>query len=238
MRKWMLAAALPLALASASAFGGTPLPDGPHIVVQGEGEVSVAPDTAVVTMLAQHRASTPGEAKQVVDRAVEALLKAVPGFDVAADDLSASDLSLYEEVEYDNEGRPQFRVHVARREVKARLGDLDRVGTYMDAALAAGFTSIADVTFKSSREASLRDDARARAVADAREKAGALATAFGGDLGAVYSINSVDSAQAHGYGNTALDRIHVTGSRSSSGRFLQPTIDFTERVSAVFEISR
>lgn len=44
--------------------------------------------------------------------------------------------------------------------------------------------------------------------------------------------------QSHGYGNTTLDRIMVTGSRIQSGRYLQPQIDFTERVSAVFEISR
>ncbi|MGY1530206.1 SIMPL domain-containing protein [Luteimonas sp. A649] len=84
----------------------------------------------------------------------------------------------------------------------------------------------------------LREDARAQAVADAREKAGGLATAFGGRLGPVYSINSLNSMQSDGYGNTTLDRIQVTGSRMDSGRYLQPTIEFTERVSAVFEISR
>ena len=83
MRQWMFAAALPLALASATVIAGTPLPDAPHVVVQGEGEVSVAPDAAVVTMVVRHRAATPGEAKRVVDRAVNALLKAAPGFDVA-----------------------------------------------------------------------------------------------------------------------------------------------------------
>ena len=60
MRKRMFATALPLALASAAALAGTPLPDGPHVVVQGEGKVSVVPDAAVVTMVARHRATTPG----------------------------------------------------------------------------------------------------------------------------------------------------------------------------------
>jgi len=77
-----------------------------------------------------------------------------------------------------------------------------------------------------------------QALRDAREKAGGLAVALGGRLGPVYSINSLNSMQAHGYGNTTLDRIVVTGSWMDSGRYLQPKIDFTERVSAVFEISR
>ena len=236
MRPWLIATLLPLL--SATAFAGTPLPDAPHVVVQGEGLVSVAPDSATVSMVARHRSADAGTAKRVVDRAVEALLKVAPDFDVAPDDITASDLALREEVDYDDNDRRLPPAHVASREVKVRLDDLDRLGAWLDAALAAGFSGVSDVTFKSSKEASLREDARARAVADAREKAAGLAVAFGGRLGPVYSINSLNSRQSDGYGNTTLDRIEVTGSRMDSGRYLQPTIDFTERVSAVFEISR
>ena len=236
MRTWLIATLLPLL--SAAAFAGTPLPDAPHVVVQGEGLVSVAPDSATVSMVARHRSADAGTAKRVVDRAVEALLKVAPDFDVAPDDITASDLALREEVDYDDNDRRLPPAHVASREVKVRLDDLDRLGAWLDAALAAGFSGVSDVTFKSSKEASLREDARARAVADAREKAAGLAVAFGGRLGPVYSSNSLNSRQSDGYGNTTLDRIEVTGSRMDSGRYLQPTIDFTERVSAVFEISR
>ncbi len=238
MRKRMFAAALPLVLASTLALAGTPLPDGPHVVVQGEGKVSVAPDSAIVTMVARHRAASPSEAKRVVDRAVNALLKAAPVFDVATDEISASDLALRENIDYDDNDRPLPVAHVASRELKVKLDDPDKLSAYMDAALAAGFTEISDVSFKSSKEASLREQARAHAVAQARESANGLATTFGGKLGAVYSINSVNSSQAHGYGNTTLDSIQVTGARMDSGRYLQPSIDFTERVAAVFEISR
>lgn len=236
MRTWMFAALL--ALPSTAAVAGTPLPDAPHVVVQGEGLVSVAPDSATVSMVARHRSADAGEAKRVVDRAVAALLKVAPDFDIAPDDITASDLALRETEDYDDNNRLLPTTHVASREVKVRVGDLERLGAWMDAALAAGFTDVSDVSFKSSQEVRLREDARARAVADAREKAGGLAVAFGGRLGPVYSINSLNSMQAHGYGNTSLDRIQVTGTRMDSGRYLQPRIDFTERVSAVFEISR
>lgn len=225
-------------LFSAPTLAGTPLPDAPHVVVQGEGLVSVAPDSATVTMLARHRSGDAAEAKRVVDRAVEALLQAASRFELETDDLTASDISLREEIDYDDDDRRLPPAYVASREVKARLGDLDKLGAWMDAALAAGFTDIADISFKSSREATLREEARALAVGDAKEKASGLAVAFGGALGPVYSINSLNSMQAHGYGNTTLDRVMVTGSRMDSGRYLQPQIDFTERVSAVFEIDR
>ena len=236
MRPWMITALLPLF--SAVALAGTPLPDAPHVVVQGEGLVSVAPDSATVSMVARHRSADAGEAKRVVDRAVAALLKVAPDYDVAADDITASDLALRETEDYDDNDRLPPTTHIASREVKVRIDDLERLGAWMDAALAAGFTDVSDVSFKSSQEARLRDEALAQAVADAREKAGDLAEAFGGRLGPVYSINSLNSMQADGYGNTTLDRIQVTGTRMDSGRYLQPRIDFTERVSAVFEITR
>ena len=236
MRTWMLAVFF--ALPSASVVAGSPLPDAPHVVVQGEGLVSVAPDSVTVSMIARHRSADAGEAKRLVDRAVTALLSIAPDFGISPDDITASDLALRENDEYDDNDRRLPTTHIASREVKVCLDDLERLGAWMDAALAAGFTDVSEVSFKSSQEVRLREDARARAVADAREKAGGLAVAFGGRLGPVYSINSLNSMQAGGYGNTTLDRIQVTGSRVDSGRYLQPTIDFTERVSAVFEISR
>lgn len=236
MRKWLSIALL--SLPSVAAFAGTPLPQAPHVVVQGEGKVSVAPDTAVVIMVATHRSSDAAEAKRVVDRAVNALLKIAPRFDVTPDDVSASDLALREEVDYDEGDRRLPATHVATREVEVRLDDLERLGPWTDAALAAGFSSISNIRFESTRESALREDARARAVADAKEKAGGLASAFGGRLGPVYSINSQGSMQSQGYGNTSLDRIVVTGSRAETGRYLEPMIDVTERVSAVFEILR
>lgn len=236
MRTWIAALLFPLF--SAVALAGTPLPNAPHVVVQGEGVVSVAPDSATVTMVARHRSGDAAGAKRVVDGAVESLLLVAPQFGIEPDDLTASDISLREEIDYDEDDRRLPPAFVASREMKARINDLEELGAWMDAALAAGFTDIADISFKSSREAALREEARALAVAEAREKASGLAVAFGGRLGPVYSINSLNSMQAHGYGNTTLDRIMVTGSRMDSGRYLQPQIDFTERVSAVFEISR
>ena len=230
--------ALLFSFASGAVLAGTPLPDAPHVVVNGEGKVSVAPDSAIVTMEVRHRSDRPAEAKRVVDAAVNALLEVVPGFDIAPDDITASDLALHEQIEYDEDDRRLPPAHVASREVKVRITDLERLGAYLDAALAAGMTGIGEVAFKSSQEDVLRGEARAIAVAEATERAAGLAAAFGASRGPVYSINSLNSMQAQGYGNTTLDRIQVTGTRVNSGRYLQPTIDFTERVSAVFEIVR
>lgn len=110
----------------------------------------------------------------------------------------------------------------------------------LDAAVAAGLSKVNNVTFASSHADDLRRQARAKAAADARTKAFDLAKAFDATLGPVYSIDSVSSYRSDSYGGNAntLDRIAVTGSRINTGRYLQPTVEYSEHVSIVFELKR
>lgn len=218
-------------------LAGTPLPDTAHVVANGEGKVTVAPDLARISISARYRTADAGIAKQSVDRSVEALLKLVPAFGLTPEDVTASDISLSEDIDYDNRDRRVSNGFEASRQVTLRFRQLQRLGEFLDAAIAAGMNRIDNVAFESSRADALRLEARAKAVADAREKAAGLSQAFGGALGPVYSINSVNSGLGDGYGGT-LDRIEVTGSRVQRSRYLQPTVDYSERVSAVFELRR
>lgn len=235
MRKFLLALLL---TAAAPALAGTPLPDAPHVVVYGEGNASADPDTVLVAVSVRRRNPDPAPAKREVDRSVEALLEALPGFGITSNDVTASDLQLRESIDYDDENRPLAPVYVASRQVKVKLRDLDRLSELVDTALRSGFNNVDETTFASSREAALRNEARALAVAEAREKASGLAVAFGTALGPVYSIDSVAAMRGQGYGNTQLDSIVVTGSRLDGGQYLQPTVDYSERVAVVFELER
>lgn len=223
-------------------LAGTPLPDAPHVVASGEGKVTVPPDEATLTLRATYRNADAALAKQAVDRSIGALLKIAPTFGLAEKDITAADLSLSEDVRYDDDNRRVSNGYVAEREVTLTLHRLDRLGALLDAAVTAGVNEVDDVDFASSHKEALKLEARAKAVADAREQAGGLATAFDAMLGPVYSINSVNSSISSGYGggysSATLDRIEVTGSRVRPAGYLQPTVDYTERVTAVFELKR
>lgn len=219
-------------------WAGTPLPDAPHVVTNGEGKATAKPDLANISISARYRNANGATAKQSVDRSIDAFLEIAPGFGLTPDDITASDVSVSEDIDYDTHDRRISNGFMASREVKLKLRNLDRLGALLDAALAAGVNEIGNVSFESSREDQLRLEARTKAIADAREKASGLATAFGGSLGPVYSINSVRSGVDDGYGATTLDRVEVTGSRTRRSAYLQPTVDYTERVSAVFELKR
>lgn len=233
MRHFMLAALL----LSTPCLAGTALPDGPHVVASGDGKVTVAPDMATITLTAKNRNADASVAKRLVDQAVNALLKIAPGFGIGPKDVTAADLSLRESFTEDGDRRTPNGL-VASREVTVDLRTLSKLAAFLDAAVAAGVNEVDNVDFASSHKDALRLQARTNAVANAREQAAGLATAFGASLGPVYSINSASSGIVGGYGATTLDRVEVTGSRINVGQYLQPTVDYTEHVSAVFELRR
>lgn len=227
-----------LAMAASTAMAGTPLPDGPHIVVSGEGKATVKPDSAQVRVRFEQRAEQPLPAKQTVDRQVNALLAGTGRFGIAESDIRASDLSVSEDVVFDKSDRRVSNGHVAERSVSVVLNDLERLNEFLDFCLSAGASDISQVSFESTRAADLRTEAKRKAVANAREKGEEMALAFGARLGRVYSIDSVNSRFANGWGAVPLSGIQVTGSRLGSGRYLQPTVDYSESVNAVFELVR
>jgi hypothetical protein len=226
-------------LLSASCFAGTPYPDTPHVVTNGEGKVSAAPDEATITLSAEAHNANAALAKQSVDRSVNALLAIAPTHGLKADDITASDLELSEDTDTGEDGRRVSNGFEASRQVTIKLHDLDRLNAVLDAAVAAGLSKIDSIDFASSRIDALRLQARAKAAADARSKATDLARSFGAALGPVYSIDSVGSYRDHSYGgSTTLDKIQVTGTRINRGRYLQPTVEYREQVSVVFELRR
>ncbi|QSX74184.1 SIMPL domain-containing protein [Lysobacter arenosi] len=222
------------------ALAGTPLPDGPHLVVTGEGKVSAKPDSARIRFDFSRRASRPLPAKQQVDAAVNALLDGLHGFPIKADDVRASDLSASEDIDYNDDGKPVSNGFLAERNVTVVLNDLTRLNELLDFGLDAGASGIGNVEFASSHAKALRDDAKRKAVDDARLRAGELATSFNAQIGPVYSINSLSAKLQEGYRygeSTTLDSITVTGTRAQ-GRYLQPEVEYRESIQAVFELKR
>jgi len=194
---------------------------------------------ATVTLTAQYNNPNPAAAKQAVDHAINALLKLAPQLGLSVADVTASDLSLSKRSHVDDNDRRIDDGYAASREINLKVHDLDRLNAVIDAALAAGVNTIDDVDFESSHAEELRLQARAKAALNAREKAADLAKGFDATLGPVYSINSVNSNLTQSYGGaTTLDRIMVTGARSDTGQYMQPTVSYSEDVAVVFELKR
>jgi uncharacterized protein YggE len=233
----MRAIVLALLLVPTLAVAGTPLPDGPHLVASGEGKTSVKPDSARVAFRFEQRAPSPLPAKQKVDASVNQLLDGLDRFDIDDRDVRASELSASEDVDFTRDDKRVSRGFLAERNVTVVVRDLAKFNDFLDFALGAGAT-IGGIGFESTQSEKMREEAKRKAIVDARSKAAQLAESFGARLGPVYSVNSLGSGMEHGYDSTTLDRVEVSVSRVSSGRYLQPSVEYRESVRAVFELQR
>jgi uncharacterized protein YggE len=166
-----------LAHASGVAAQAPAASDTPVVVTTGEGVVKRAPDQAWVTIAAESRAKTPGEAQKMNADAMSAVMQKMKGL-VPAEAIQTSAYELRPEFDYAN-NRQTLRGYVARNAVEVRVDDLPRLGQVLDSAVGAGATSVSGIRFDLKDRAGAEQTAVQRAVEDARAQANAAAQAAG-----------------------------------------------------------
>jgi len=222
---------LAVVLGSAQASAGTPLPDGPHVVVKGVGNVSRTPDVVSVSFRVQTRSPQPQGAKKIVDQAVAGLLAGAPAYGIQPEDIEAFSLDVSTRYDYKQSSQVKDG-YTANRRVDVKLRQLDRLDDFIDMALAAGMTEVDSITFGFSDEATPRAEAERLAMEHAKQRAAALAQGFGATVGPVYSIGKMDESRTELYTNRAL----AAPGRAQS--YLSPKVNFSQTVEVVFELKR
>jgi uncharacterized protein YggE len=152
------------------------------ITVGGDGAVAAVPDRAEISAGVETRAPTAAGALRANAAAMEAVLRALHaggGSDVTTQSVSLS-------TSFDHQGRPDG--FVASNVATATVG-FTRAGALIDAAVAAGATTVYGPSPSRSDADALYRDALAKAVEDARGRAAAVARAAGRELGRIVSVS-------------------------------------------------
>ena len=153
-------------------------PAEPVVVTTGEGLVNAVPDRAWITISAESRASTAREAQRRNTEAMTPVLAKLKSAGVAADAIRTVSYDVQYEWDFVN-GKRVGRGYVARNSVEVRVDNVERVGEYLEIAVASGATSLGGVRFDLKDRAKLEREALRLAVADARAKADAAAAGAG-----------------------------------------------------------
>lgn len=162
-------------------------PEPPVVVTSGEAVVKRAPDRAWVTISAESRAKTPGDAQKQNAAAMSSVVEKLKAAGIPAEAIQTTAIDLQPEFDY-HEGRQTLRGYVARNSIDVRVDALPKLGEIIDASVGAGATRVSSVRFDlKDREAAERE-ALKLAVADARERAAAAAAGAGMQLGRVVRI--------------------------------------------------
>ena len=191
--KMMKFCALPAAILAAAlvspALAQAEFP--PAISVSGEGTVSVPPDLAQIDAGVASDAKTAKEAAEANNAAMGKVLAALKGTGIDEKDYQTSRLSLQPQYSSSVSNRPGQGTLVGYRasnRVTIKVHDLTKVASTIDTLVTAGANDIGNVGFTVAQPSKLLDEAREKAVADARRKAEIYAKAAGVTLGAPLDI--------------------------------------------------
>ena len=187
MRKTLLT--LAFVLLSAPALAQTPGDFPPAISVTGEAQISVAPDIAFADAGVATDAKTAREASEANSAAMTKVFVALKAANIDARDVQTSRLSLQPQYAPNRSGPSPITGYRASNRVTVRIHDVSKVAGVIDTLVGAGANDIGNVAFEVSQASKLLDDAREKAVADARRKAEIYARAAGVTLGAPLSIS-------------------------------------------------
>ena len=186
-RTALAAVALAAALLTAPALAQVIPPAA--ISVTGEATVSVPPDLAEIDGGVTSEAKTAREASEANNAAMGKVLQALKGAGIEEKDIRTARLSLQPQSAPNRSGPSAIAGYRASNRVTIRVRDVTKVAGVIDTLVGAGANEIGGINFVVSQASKLLDEARERAVADARRKAEIYARAAGVTLGAPLSIS-------------------------------------------------
>ena len=182
-----------LALVAAPALAQNPPP---AISVSGEANVSVAPDLAQIEGGVTSEAKSAREASEANNAAMGKVLLALKGAGIDEKDYQTSRLSLQPQYApaAPNRNTPQITGYRASNRVTIKVRDVTKVANVIDTLVTAGANEIGGINFVVTQSSKALDEARSKAIADARRKAEIYAKAGGVTLGEPISISEEGGA--------------------------------------------
>lgn len=208
------------ALASSGLFSSafaSPLPDKPHVYVEGSAELEVAPDVMTFTLLLETTDLDLAKAKADVDARSTLLIDTCKKLGLKSDAIATTALSISPQYDYKDQIRVFSGNHVSRQ-VNITLKDLTKYPQVMKAFVDAKISQTVDTQLSVSDSKALADKALIAAMADAHVRAERLAKAEGKLLGDPFSISEFNSRENERY---TLQVSRAIVGKSASGNAVQ-----------------
>jgi uncharacterized protein YggE len=157
----------------------------PSITVVGEGDVQVAPDQVTVSLGVTTEAKTAAEALQANSSRMAELLKTLKANNIADKHVQTSNFHISPQQVFDRDGQrpPKVVGYTVTNQVTVKILEIAKLGAILDAVVQAGSNQVQGVTFSVADPQPHLDQARRKAVADAKHRASEYAAAAEVKLG-------------------------------------------------------
>lgn len=156
------------------------------IWVTGQGEVMAVPDIASLRLGVEARADTVAEAQAEASEAMNKVIEALKDNGVAEEDIQTQQFGIYPMTRW-NERKDEEEIigYRVTNMVVAKLREVDRVGEIIEAVAEAGgdLTRMQSISFTVGDPTPYYEEARSKAIENAKDKAAQLADLAGVELG-------------------------------------------------------
>ncbi len=164
------------------------------ITVNGHGEVQVPPDIGFISIGVQSTASTVADARDRAAGSADAIIKSIKKNGVADKDIKTTGLSIYPNYDY-SRSSPRLTGYTVSNNLTAKVRKVENMSKVVDEAIAAGGDDVRlqSISFGIDDESKAKQEAREKAMADAKAKAEELAKLGGVSLGAPVTISETQA---------------------------------------------
>src|SRR3989344_9704102 len=170
----------PLTILSKTASG--------ELAVVGEGKVEVVPDTATVDVgISVTAAETVEAAQRTINTVNNTIIAAMKALGIDKEQIKTSNYSIYPNYTY-QEGQNRTDGYNGNVSISIKVSDTQLVSRVIEEATKAGANQINGTNFTVESPEKYREEARNKAIANAKEQAQKLTQALGIRLGRVVNI--------------------------------------------------
>ncbi len=148
------------------------------IMISGEGKISAKPTLAELNLGLYSEGRDIPATQEDNAKKINAVIAALKGLGIAEADLQTSNYSIGPRYEY-IDGRQNIIGYSVSQNLMVKVRDLSQVGTVLSKAGELGTNQVNGVNFTIDEPASIQQEARKEAIADADKKALELARALG-----------------------------------------------------------
>ena len=205
------------------------------ITISGEGKVTAVPDIATISVGIQTDKKTVAEAQKENTDKMNNIIKELKALDIAAKDIETTSYNIYPQYDY-IDGRSIIKGYEVNQQVAVKIRDLDKVGEVIAKAGELGANSVGGLNFTIDDPEELRQQAREKALENAKEKAEALAKISGVKLGKIVSFNEYESSPAPMYKNYGMEAFSSGMGGAVAPDIQSGSLDVIINATVVYEI--
>lgn len=161
------------------------------VSVVGDGRVLVQPDTVFTGFGVESASANLNDAQSDAFTRMQSVIDAVVAQGIPREDIKTRSINITPE--YDQQLRTRIRGYRVSSSVQVQIRNVSAAGQIIDAAVTAGANRVDGISFSVADQTPFKDQARAMAMANARQKADQLASLAGMRVVGVKAIAESDA---------------------------------------------